>query len=503
VSDWLRTRRPRLGELPDGLLIDGSWRAPVAGRYGESVDPSSGVQVGRYAVADAADVDRAVAAAAAAQPHRARRGLDGRAAGCARLHAVRTPHRDWLAELDCLDGGLPLDSARDDLDDALRQLRDWPGLARGLRGETFPLGDGLVHYTTHQPYGVVARIIPFNHPLYFAITGVLAALLAGNAVVLKTADQTPLAALAFAELTRGVLPAGVLNVLTGHAEAGRALVTHPGIRRIAFTGSTQVGLRIQQMAAADQVRTVSLELGGKNPMLVFPDVDVAAAADAAVRGMSFRVNQGQSCGSTSRVLVHRDILEAFVDALAERTGRLEVGPAYAEGTDVGPVVSAAQRDRIQALIDGGDAEGAAMVTGGRRRPDAGFFVAPTVFRDVHPEMEIARREIFGPVVGVQAWHDEDELVRVANDTPYGLTASVWTNDLAAALRMVDALQAGYVWVNDAATHYWGTPFGGWKDSGVGAEESLGELESYVQTKTVHLRPGTQADRGGDEQHEGT
>jgi acyl-CoA reductase-like NAD-dependent aldehyde dehydrogenase len=385
-----------------------------------------------------------------------------------------------------------MSSARQDVELVLEQLRDWPGLALALRGETVGLGDGMLHYTSFKPYGVVARIVAFNHPFYFAATTILPALLAGNTVVLKPAEQAPLSALAFGELLRQALPPGVVNVVTGDRRAGEALVTHPYVSRIAFTGSTSTGLQIQRAASHGRVRTVTLELGGKNPMIVFPDVDVDAAVDGAVKGMSFRGTQGQSCGSTSRIFVHREIHDEFVEKLADRLRDLRVDLAYAEGVEVGPLVSARQAARVRGYVQDGVREGATLVTGGSELPERlsnGFFVVPTLFSDVTMEMKIAREEIFGPVVCVLTWDDQDQLLADVNGLAYGLTASVWTNHIAHALPIVEALEAGYVWVNDAGTHYWGTPFGGFGDSGVGREECLRELESYMQVKAVHLAPG--------------
>lgn len=347
----------------------------------------------------------------------------------------------------------------------------------------------MLHYTTYQPFGVVARIVPFNHPVYFALTTILPPLLAGNTVVLKPAEQTPLSTLRLGQLIQEALPAGVVSILTGGRETGEALVTHPLVRRIAFTGSTATGLAIQRSAARDQVRTVTLELGGKNALILMPDVPVETAVGAAVDGMSFCGTQGQSCGSTSRVFAHQDIYEPFVERLAERLDALTVGPAYAPGTDVGPLVSERQAERVRGYIKSGRAAGARLVIGAAEAGGPGFYVAPALFSDVTMDMEVAREEIFGPVVCVLPWNDPTRVVEAANSLPYGLTASVWSTDMASALPMAEKLNAGYVWVNDVATHYWGTPFGGLGDSGIGREESIDELASYLQLKAVHVRPG--------------
>ena len=474
------------------LLIDGEWRTASSGSTQETIDPSTGEPLAEYAAGDASDVDLAVRAAAGAAPAWAALTPAARSEHVAQLRSLVVEAAEHLAAIDAVDGGLPLPSAREDVALALEQLRDWPGLALALRGESASLGDGMIHYTAFKPYGVVVRIVAFNHPFYFAATGILPALLAGNTVVLKPAEQAPLSVLAFGELLRQALPPGVVNIVTGDRTAGEALVTHPYVSRIAFTGSTATGLQIQRAASYGRVRTVTLELGGKNPMIVFPDVDVDAAVDGAVKGMSFRGTQGQSCGSTTRVFVHRDIHDEFVEKMAKQLRGLRVDVAYREGVEVGPLVSAHQAERVRGYVEAGEREGARLVAGGPDAPAGlpdGFFVTPTLFSDVTMDMTIAREEIFGPVVCVLPWEDRAQLLEDVNALAYGLTASVWTSRIANALPLVEALEAGYVWVNDAGTHYWGTPFGGFGDSGVGREESLSELQSYLQTKAVHVAPG--------------
>jgi acyl-CoA reductase-like NAD-dependent aldehyde dehydrogenase len=502
ARQWREERLERVIETGPALLIAGEWEAPAGSPTADTIDPSTAEPIAEWVVAQPDDVDRAVRAAAAAAPSWGALPLTLRAEHIARLRALVVEAAEELAGLDAIDGGMPLRSARKDVEYSLQQLRDWPGLALALRGETIALGDGLVHYTTHQPFGVVGRIVAFNHPLYFAITGILPAILAGNSVVLKPAEQAPLSVLALGRLIREALPPGVVNIVTGDRTAGEALVTHPLVSRIAFTGSTATGLQIQRAAATGRVRTVSLELGGKNPMIVFGDVDVDAAVEGAIDGMSFRGTQGQSCGSTSRVFVHASIYDDFVDRLGARLAQLRVGVAYSQGVDVGPLVSARQYERVREFISAGSDDGARLVVGGLEPPEGdlpgGYFVVPTLFSDVTMQMRIAREEIFGPVVCVLPWEDEAEVLEQANELEYGLTASVWTASLANALLVVEGLQAGYVWVNGAGPHYWGTPFGGVGDSGVGREETLSELQSYLQVKAVHLGAGPCPQRGGPE-----
>ena len=478
----LRAREPR-------LLINNDWVAPHSGRTGETSDPSTGEVFATYALADETDVDSAVHAAHKAQSGWARLTMDQRALCVARLAELISERFNEIAAVDAIDAGLPVARMLNDLDGILRVCRAWPGLASSVRGQVLEGIPGL-HYTRLAPYGVVARIVAFNHPILFAVKGSLAALLAGNTIVLKPADQTPMSALLLGDLVREAFPPGVFNVVTGHGDAGAALVTHPLVRRIAFTGSGATGRMIQESAARDQVSNVSLELGGKNPMIVFPDVSVADAARNAVFGMNLRANQGQSCGSTSRVYVHREIHDEFVKELATALSELRLGPAYDVGVDMGPMISSAAADRSRSYIQAGIDAGATLVTGGLddpRVPIEGHFVAPTLFADVPADSKIANEEIFGPVISLMAWDDYESVIEAANDVSLGLTASVWTNDITKALQTADRLETGYVWINESTTHYFGTPFGGWKDSGVGREESVEEIYSFLQLKSVHVK----------------
>jgi betaine-aldehyde dehydrogenase len=332
----------------------------------------------------------------------------------------------------------------------------------------------------------VARIIPFNHPFKFAAGKVAAPLAAGNAVVLKPGEQTSLSALVLARIAADVLPPGVLNVVTGRGSTtGAALVAHPDVPRVAFTGSVPSGRAVLR-TAAEHIKHVSLELGGKNPILVFPDVDPRRAAVSAVTGMNIARCTGQSCGSTSRLFVHDDIYDAFLDALLTRLDELAVGDPMDEATQVGPLAFAAHRDRVLSYIDGARREGATVAAGGGVPAGypRGFYVEPTVLTDLHDDMTVVRQEVFGPVMSVLRWRDVDDVIRRANATPYGLTANIWTRDVSAAHRTARALQAGYVYVNGTGKRPMGTPFGGWKTSGLGKENALEELQSYTQEKTV-------------------
>ena len=315
---------------------------------------------------------------------------------------------------------------------------------------------------------------------------VAAPLAAGNAVVLKPGEQTSLSALELGRLSEDLLPPGVLNVVTGRGSTtGSALVSHPDVPRVAFTGSVPTGRAVLR-DSAEHIKHVSLELGGKNPIIVFPDVDPVRAARAAVTGMNIARCTGQSCGSTSRIFVHDDLRQPFLDALVTRVNELRIGDPREESTEVGPLAFRAHYDRVTSYVDAGLREGAQLLTGGHRPDghDRGFFVEPAVFTDVGDDMTIAREEIFGPVMSVFGWSDVDDVVRRANSLPLGLTANVWTNDVSAAHRTARALEAGYVYVNGAGKRPTGSPFGGWKSSGLGKENGLEELVSYTREKTV-------------------
>ncbi|UVY95973.1 aldehyde dehydrogenase family protein (plasmid) [Mycolicibacterium rufum] len=403
------------------------------------------------------------------------------------LATLMREHTEELALLDAIDGGFPLPAMRDDVNWAAEVLELMADAAFDIGGRTIPLSANL-HYTLQQPYGVVARIVPFNHPVLFAGSKIAAPLMAGNAVVLKAPDQTPLSAIRLAQLAREVLPEGLFGVVTGHgATAGAALVAHPLVRRIGFIGSPGTGRHIQRLAAEHGVKYVTLELGGKNPMIVMPDADLEAAAKSAVAGMNFTTTAGQSCGSTSRLLLHEAIADEVIDLVVDQVAAIKVGDPLVDGTDMGPVIDQAQYSKSLRAIESGRAGGASVLTGGGRAQGVGskgWYVAPTVLAGVAPQTDVARDEIFGPVLSVLTVRDEAEAVEVANSVEFGLTAAVWTNDVSQAHRMAAGLDAGYVWINGSARHYWGLPFGGRKSSGVGSEESTEELLSYTQVKAV-------------------
>ncbi len=481
-----RARIDALATSRWSLLVDGALVGAASGATYPVTAPWSGSTLAHVPDASADDVGLAVAAAERAAPAWARTDVRERAARVRALADVLDAHADELALLDAADTGVPLWMMLKDLGtagDRMRMFADW---ALHLRGETIPSTPRHLHYTERVPFGVVARIIAFNHPGMFAASKVAAPLVAGNVVVLKPSDQTPLSALRLGELWADVLPPGVLQVVSGSGvETGDALVRHPSVRRIAFTGSPTTGRAIQRSAAEVGVKDVSLELGGKNAMVVLPDADLDAAVAGAAKGMNFAFT-GQSCGSTSRLLVHRDVADEVTGRVAERIRSLVTGGPLDDGVQMGPLISAAQRDRVDGFVQQALRDGAHVVAQGEVPDGPGWWFPPTLLGGVDPGSRVAQQEVFGPVLSVLPFDDSDDVVALANGVEYGLTASVWTRDLERAHTLSRAMDAGYVWVNDTSTHFIGMPFGGVKESGVGREESLEELLGYTQVRTVNV-----------------
>lgn len=473
-----------------GSFVDGRLERAGGGARLDVRDPATGTLLARLEEAGEAGVGRAVAAGARAFPAWRKVPARDRAALVAELAARVRAHAEALARLDTLDTGNPLTAMRGDVAKGVRLLADAAGLALEVKGETFPLPGH--HVTTREPWGVVGRMITFNHPAMFACARLGTALVAGNCVVLKPSELAPLAPLAIAELTAGLLPDGVVSVVSGGPETGAALVRHPGVPRLSFTGSTATALRIQAAAAASgHVKTLSFELGGKNPIVVFPDVDPEEVAAAIVRGMNYTRVQGQSCGSTSRLVIHSSVADAVLERVAELAGRIRIGPPLDPETEMGSLISRAARDRCLEAVGAGVAEGARVLAGGavprREELAAGAFLEPTVVDRVRPESALATEEVFGPVLSALRFDTEEEALALANEGRYGLTAAVWTRDIDRAFRVADAVEAGYLWINDVETRFPAVPFGGWKDSGVGAEHGLEEILSLTRVKAINLR----------------
>ncbi len=471
------------------LYYGGVWHRPQSDRYVEVSSPGNGEILGRVAEAGTADVDLAVAAARCGFAEW-RRVLPLERARILRCIAelLRQNARE-LALLDAADCGNPVREMMGDALVAAAQMDFFAGLVTEMKGSSIPMGPDALNFSVREPLGVVAKIIPFNHPLMFCAGKSAAPLAAGNAVIIKPSEQAPLSALRFAELIDGLLPPGVFSLLPGGRDTGAALAAHPGVDKIALIGSVPAGRAVLR-AAAETVKPVTLELGGKNALIAFPDADPIEVAAAMVAGMNFTWC-GQSCGSTSRAFVHASIYNAVIDSVERRCADYRPGIPTDMETSMGALISKAQFDRVLGYIEVGRAEGARLVCGGGRPTDPalanGFFIEPTVFADVTPVMRIATEEIFGPVLAVLPWSDEDTMLEQVNALDYGLTCSIWTRNLDTAHRTAMRVQAGFVWVNEVSRHFLGTPFGGYKQSGIGREECLEELISYTQEKNIHIK----------------
>ncbi len=458
---------------------------PVRVPINITVNPATEEPITRVAEGRAEDIDRAVQAA--------REAFEG---PWARVSAADRGRMLWkmadliesrlaeIAEVETLDSGKTIaESSRVDVPMAADCFRYFAGWATKIEGETVPVRAPCFGYTLREPLGVVGQIIPWNFPILLAAWKVAPALAAGNTIVLKPAEQTPLTALHLARIAEEAgLPPGVLNVVTGFGPtAGAALVDHPGVDKIAFTGSTAVGQEIMRRAAGT-LKRLTLELGGKSPNIVFADCDL----DLAVRGASNGIfyNKGEVCTAGSRLFVEEPLHDAFLDRLSAFTARLQQGDPLDPKTRLGPQVSEAQMNRVLSYVDKGKGEGARLVMGGSRAPGRGYFVRPTIFDGVKNGMTIAREEIFGPVLSVLRFRDLDEVVSAANDTPYGLAAAVWTKDIKKAHRAARLLKAGTVWINTYGLYDSAMPFGGYKMSGFGRELGRHGLQEYTQTKSV-------------------
>ena len=480
-----------LAAAPQGLLIDGQRVASGSGETFATVNPATGQELARVARGDAADVDRAVAAARRAFDNPAWRRMNANDRGLLlyRLADLIERHADELAVLECLDNGKPwLFTRAVEIEGSIKTFRYFAGWPTKFGGETLPVsprsGQRILNYTTREPVGVAGLIVPWNYPMSMAAWKIAPAVAAGCCIVLKPAEQTPLTALRLGELAlEAGFPAGVINVVTGFGEAGAALVEHPGVDKVAFTGSTAVGKAIGR-GSAGNLKKVSLELGGKSPQVVLADADLEAAAASIASGIFF--NQGQTCTAGSRLYAHASIADELLERVAAQAAQLTIGNGLDNKTMFGPLISQEQFDVVSGYVDIGRNEGARLVIGGQRPADQpyGYFFEPTILADAGPDMRVVREEIFGPVLSALRWTDPEELVSQANDSDFGLSAGIWTNNIKQAHRLAEAIKAGTVWINCFNMVDPSSPFGGFKQSGWGREHGRAAMELYSETKSV-------------------
>jgi len=475
---------------PGRLLINGEW---VEGaRKFDTINPATGEVLTSITEASAADVDRAVAAARAAFEDRngAWRKMSASERGKLiwRLADLIEQNIDELSELETLDNGKPIFESRYvDMPMVVDVLRYYAGWATKIHGETVNNFETAFTYTLREPVGVVGLIVPWNFPLLLASWKLGPALACGNTVVLKPAEQTPLTALRLGELVVAAgFPAGVVNVLTGGPETGKSIVRHPGIDKIAFTGSTAVGKEIMR-GAADSLKRITLELGGKSPNIVFDDADVDSAVKGAINGIFY--GKGEVCNAGSRLFLEARLKDEFTEKLAARASKMRPADPLDPKTRMGAIVSQEQMNTVLGYIEAGKKEGARLVAGGNRVSldgSNGYFIEPTIFGDVKNDMTIAREEIFGPVLSVLTFDDVEEVIELANSNPYGLAAAVWTRDIKKAHMVSRRLKAGTVWINTYGLMDASVPFGGFKSSGMGRELGMQAIEHYTEVKTVWL-----------------
>jgi betaine-aldehyde dehydrogenase len=469
-----------------GLYYGGAWHKPAKGGKVDIYNPATAEKLTSIYQASTEDIDAVVRAAQAGFEVWRDVAPFERAKILREAAAVLRANARELALIDASDTGTPYTEMLKDVEFSAFSIDYFAGLISEAKGASVPMGPDRLSFSEREPYGVIARICPSNHPLIFTVGRLGAPLIAGNVFVVKPPEQAPLSALRAAELLDGTLPKGVFNVMPGDKQVSAALVAHPDIAMIAFTGSVAAGQAVMR-SAADGLKRLMLELGGKNALVALPDADPDTVAQAVIRGMNFTWCS-QSCGSTSRAFLHADIYEAVVAKLPEYAGRFRPGLPMDPQTTMGCLISRQHFDRVKGYIQSAHDEGARLICGGGSPQDEalqnGFFLEPTVFADVTMDMRIAREEIFGPVLSVLKWRDEDEMIRQVNQTEYGLTFSVWGRDITRTLRIARRAQAGFCWINEVGPHAFGASFGGYKKSGIGREESLEELIAYTQEKNI-------------------
>ncbi|MFB6296918.1 MAG: aldehyde dehydrogenase [Salinirussus sp.] len=472
-------------EIEDRMYVDGEF-VGAAETFGTE-HPPTGEVLAEVPIAGPDEIDDAVRAGARASEKWRQYDVFERREVLEAFADFLEAHEEALTNIDVADNGSSISRMKFDVEKGARNIRYMAGISHELKGESPPTGPDTHDFTIREPFGVVAGIVPFNHPNMFVSEKLAPALAAGNGIVIKPSEYTPLSALYIGHLidSFGRFPEGLVNVVTGFGETGAELVGHPGVGLISMVGGPETGKAIMR-GAADHLAPVLLELGGKNPFVVFPDADMDAVVDGLEGAMALPW-EGQSCGSGTRLLIHEDAYDAVVPAIVDRVESVTVGDPFDESNTMGSIVSEPQFEKVTGYVEQAIEEGAELLAGGEVVDDyeTGYFLRPTVFRAT-PENVIANQETFGPVLTVLPWSDYDEMIGIANGVDYGLTASVWTNDLNTAHSAVGDIEAGYVWVNQHGRHYIGAPFGGYKESGIRGKEDLQELLDHTRVKNVNI-----------------
>ncbi|WP_407792394.1 aldehyde dehydrogenase family protein [Pigmentiphaga litoralis] len=472
------------------LLIGGELVDASDGSEMTTVNPANERVIGFAANAGAQDVAAAVGAGEAAWPEWASIGVDKRSSYMRALAAGIRSRKHEIAKTETRDTGNLFTAMLDDVERAAARIEFYAGLGHAITGTTYPATPTHLHLSEREPFGTVGRIVAFNHPFYFQASRLGAPLIAGNSVVMKSPDQAPLSGGILAEICQQTLPAGVVNILSGSGlRTGDALVRDPRVKRIGFIGSVNTALAIQRAAAEVSIKHITHELGGKNMMVVMADADVERAADLAIAGMNFEW-QGQSCGSTSCLMLHDAVYDAVMALVEKKIRRIKVGDPFDADSGMGPLISAAHYEKVNAAVEKGVAQGATLLVGGERPKGsafaAGYWIEPTLFADVTAEHALSTEEIFGPVLSVMRWSKPTEILEKDNLATLGLTASVIGRDVGAAIGFARRLRVGYVWINCVGPHYTGVPYGGFKNSGVGREEGLEEIMGYTDLKSINI-----------------
>lgn len=479
------------GDTSPKHFIDGEYRTGVSENICTVIDPSSGNTIASFTEAGPDLVEYAVASAKKAQKNWEKTSPQNRARTLRSMSGKLNEYREEIVQLEMWGAGMPRTSIETDIDICLNYLAEWPGFWTHLQGRHVELDSERYYDTSLKPQGVIARIVAYNHPFMFALAGIILPVLAGNAVVVKASEQAPLGTLAVAAIIKDILPAGLVNILGSDRIDGTTLVRHPAVRRVSLVGSLNSALAIQsEIAASGTLKDFSAELGGKGFLIADETVDAQYLAQTVVRGMSLRSSAGQSCQATPRVLVHSSLMADFLAALKKELSSLVIGPAYAKNTDFGPIISKTQQERIARLVEDTVSQGGEIIIQ-PSLPEGidkkGAFFPPTVFLEKESTTDLFDLEVFGPVFSVKEWNSIDEAIELANQGILGLSGAIFSNRVDIIEQCKAELRTAYLWVNDITVHYFGSPFGGLGDSGLGREQSIEELFSFCEVQAVNTR----------------